>query len=408
MTQRRRVRGVRPRAAVDAARTVAEQAQEAVRVRVSAHRSRPRGPADPTGWGTTELLEWIGAGDRRLVPPLRLGRDVVTTINRLSGTMPAEAVLLARAITDLAPPVGVPADPTLVDVIARYLPESIAAYAAQPRRHQAGSAGEQLVGQVRLLYQAAEGIARADAEHNERELKVQAAFLRERFAHLSTNQLDLPRPDSVAVPIPAIAAGMPVHGPGPAPLATGPGRVFLRADESPVVLFRSPSPATVDLTARLAVPKGVPVRLGCVIETTTGGTSFSHVTGRRLLGGRRPTGFTTAQSDVVLPIRQAGLRRVIIYVRGAQRGRPIQTVLFVGEGGGRAGSGGTGSRGQADLETVLTHHPGAAITVVASAHETTDGLLLRNESLVFPDLRAAARGFGFHDVAWLDPHTPIV
>src|SRR5580765_473808 len=338
MTERRPARAaVRARSAAEAARTAAEQAQHALWGRVAAHRFRPRGPADPTGWGTAELLEWIGAGNRRLVPPLRLGRDVVTTINRLSGAMPAEAVLLARAITDLAPPVGVAADPALVDVITRYLPESIGAYAAQPRRHQAGSAGEQLVGQVRLLYQAAEGIARADAEHNERELKVQAAFLRERFAHLSPNQLDLPRPDPVVVPILAIAAGTPAHTPSSARVATGLGRVFLRADDSPVVLFRSPSPAIVDLTARLAVPKGVPVRLGCVIETSAGGTSFHHVTGRRLLGGRRPTGFTTPQSDVVLPISQAGLRRVIIYVRGAQRGRPVETVLFVGDAGDRRG-----------------------------------------------------------------------
>ncbi|MEO7070019.1 MAG: hypothetical protein ABI131_05945 [Nostocoides sp.] len=394
MTDPRGVRATRPRAVLEAARTAVAQAQDVVLARVGAVRDRPKGPVDPTGWATGELRAWLEAGHRRLVPPLRLGRDVVTMINRLSGTMPVEGALLARAITDLAPPVGIPADPALVDVITRYLPGSIDAYAAQSRAHQARSAGEQLIGQVRLLRAAAEGIARADAEHNERELRIQADFLRERFAHLSPNQLDLPRTGPVVVPIPAL----PASTPSSAKVATPTGRVFLRAAHSPVVLFSSAAPATWDLTVRLAVPKGVPVRLGCIIDTSAGGTTFAHKTARRVLGGRRATGFTTPQTDVVLPVTQAGLRRVIIYARSAERGHPVDAVLFLRD---RSGS-------QAELETLLTQHRGAATTVIASAYETTDGLLMRNESLVFPDLRSAARGFGFDDVAWLDAQTPIV
>ena len=34
--------------------------------------------------------------------------------------------------------------------------------------------------------------------------------------------------------------------------------------------------------------------------------------------------------------------------------------------------------------------------------------MLRNESLVYPHLRAVCEGFGFVNVSWLDDHSPIV
>ena len=125
---------------------------------------------------------------------------------------------------------------------------------------------------------------------------------------------------------------------------------------------------------------------------------FTHRTGRRLFTQRRSTGFRAAQVDLALPVRLASPRRFFVYAESLAGRDPLDTVLFLR----------SDARSQAELATLLTNHGRAPLTVIASGQETTDGLIVRNESILFPDLRAACAGFGYRHVTWLDRHSPVV
>ena len=60
------------------------------------------------------------------------------------------------------------------------------------------------------------------------------------------------------------------------------------------------------------------------------------------------------------------------------------------------------------MPTALANRVGAAYTVVCSGYASSTGLVLRNESTLYPDLRSACVGFGYADLTWLDADTPIV
>ncbi len=356
---------------------------------------RRRGITDFTAWSASEFVEFRATPGGRRVPRRRAGRDVATRVNAGSGSMPLEAVLLARAITDTAPPVDEEVTPTLGDVLERYLPESLSAFEASSRRAGKESAEQLLLAQLRLLHSVALEIERADAEHNERDLQIQDRFLRERFANLTPGELELgvrPSPNagsirSLDAPAKARAKAAPIEG-----------RAYLRADHEPVVLFKRENAGPWDLTLRLALPKGHPATLGVVEESTSGAVVFTHRTGRRLFTQRRSTGFRAAQVDLALPVRLAAPRRFFVYAESVGGRDPIDTVLFLR----------SDARSQAELATTLTNHARAPLTVIASGYETTDGLIVRNESILFPDLRAACEGFGFRHVTWLDRHSPVV
>ena len=51
---------------------------------------------------------------------------------------------------------------------------------------------------------------------------------------------------------------------------------------------------------------------------------------------------------------------------------------------------------------------GATTTVIASGHLTGEGLVVRNESIIYPTLRAACDGFDYRRVTWLSDDTPAV
>ena len=141
---------------------------------------RPR--PDVGGWTAEEFAAFLAA-PRHLTPPLRSGHFAVRMTSALGGSLPVEATLLARAIADAAPPLGQEISPTLLDIVDRYLPDTLMAF-----RNSVGAAGVStegrrlVVDQLRLLHQVTGDVQRAQAEHDDRELRVQEAFLRERFA----------------------------------------------------------------------------------------------------------------------------------------------------------------------------------------------------------------------------------
>jgi hypothetical protein len=92
------------------------------------------------------------------------------------------------------------------------------------------------------------------------------------------------------------------------------------------------------------------------------------------------------------------VRRFVIHASAKPTGRSADIVLFLSEG--RANT--------ADLPTTLIRRFGATTTVIASGHDTSDGLFIRNESTVFPDLRSACEGFDYRRVTWLSSDTPAV
>lgn len=352
-----------------------------------------RRSADVGGWSTSEFTSYVAQPPPR-VPHLRAGRDAVTRTNAASGVMPVEAILLARAIADTAPQVGGTVNPTLADILDRYLPESLSAFTHSSLRSAKQSAEDLLLAQLRLLYSVVLTVERAEAEHNERDLQVQDGFLRERFASLTPGQLDLGEKPPTQGPIRSLDA-QPRGRAKPVPAE---GRARLHHEADPVVLLRRERPGPWDLTLRLALPRGLRATLGVVEESTTGATVFTHRSSRRVFAQVRPTGFRAAQVDLRLQVRLAAPRRFIVYADSALTAEPVETVLFIGHD----------ERHQAELATTLTGHPRARLTVIASGHETRDGLVVRNESLVFHDLRAAATGFGYDGVTWLDDHTPVV
>ncbi len=369
---------------------------------------------DMTGWAAAEYLAYLDTPTGGQLPPPRIGRDTVRGINRLSGVLPTEAVLLARAITDTAPPAGQSANPALHDLLEKYLPESLHAFQATAPGGRYGSAEDRLLVQLRLLHDVAANIQRAEADHNERDLQIQEAFLRERFAELSPSDLDLGTREAAEVSSGGAtrgdrrsqrrtgadhpAAAPPPTRPMPSVAAAQGARVYVEPDRDPVVAFgRSPA-SDRKVAFRLALPKGQVATLGCVRESFAGATGFQHHTNRRWLTPRHPTGFRTSQVDLALKVNVAGMRRFLVYAVGPSRPEPTRTVLFVRDG----------NRSQADLATLLTNQPGTATTVICTGYTTADGFMLRNESTLFPDLRSACGGFGFDRVTWLDADTPIV
>ncbi|MCA0437554.1 MAG: hypothetical protein M9891_01660 [Austwickia sp.] len=363
-------------------------------------------PVELAGWSAAEFLAYRAQLDPSVLPDRRAGHETVALINRLSASLPPQAVPVARSITDAAPPAGQPISPGLRDVLERYLPETLRAFNAEAPRELRGRAERLLTSQLDLLRDATTSLLRAQAENNDRDLRIQEAFLRDRFAELTPSALDLTegaeradRPPSrfpVARP-PVPRPPEPVRHPSLS-LRPARGRVHVRPDQDPVVLFGFSHAADSRLALRLALPKGRVATLGVAYETTRGVVGFEHATNRKFLAVRRPTGFRSAQVDVNLRLDLGGLRRFLVYATSTAGEEPTSTVLFAR----------SGQRAQADLPTLLTHDVRVPITLVASGSATRDGMLLRNESLVYPDLRSACTAFGFERVEWLDENTPIV
>ena len=347
---------------------------------------------DYTGWTGPEVLADLDDGDPTAPPVRRGGHEVAARVNALSGSLPAEAVVLGRAITDTAPPLGDPMSPALRDLLGTYVPESLDAYVASTRRGPHSPAQELLLTQLRLLFDVAHHIERAENEHDEQALVIQARFLRERFAEVSrSNDLDVEGPSR---PV----AKRPV---APRPVPTQPafehGRSFLHPLRDPVVLIPLEDGAGPSLRIRLALPKGYAARMGVITEQPSGTTAFAQRATRRMLAPRRPTGFAASQTDLTLRLEVDRERRVLLYAYGSG-GRPLTTTTFVTTGGGSS----------IELATVLMGRRALALTVIASGLLTPEGLVLRNEGTVWPDLRAAASAYDVHRISWLDAHTPFV
>lgn len=354
-------------------------------------------PADPAGWTVAEYLAYrtyVDSDGRLERPVRRAGSSAVRTINRMSAALPLEAIVVARAITDAAPPAGRLVNPTLTAVLERYLPESLAAFDTQGPANLRRNAEQLLLGQLDLLHEVTINVQRAQAEHNERDLQTQESFLRDRFAELRPGNLDL-HPEGVPEairtrPKPTLRRGLPQQ--------QARRSVHIVADSHPVALFEPGRSPDRRLSLRLALPRGHRATIGCVFEGEGGTTGFVHTSSRRIFAGKRDTGFRAAQTDVSLRIDPSGMRRFLIYVRSVTKSAPTNSVLFVRDS----------DRNHAELATVLTNRPEAAITVVCSGLVTEEGVMLRNESLVYPHLRAVCDGFGFVNVSWLDDHSPIV
>lgn len=374
-------------------RPIAQAAQVAGGVRSLARTITSRKiERDYTGWTGQEVLADLRDGDPTRPPMRRAGHEVVTRINALSGSLPAEAVVLGRAITDTAPPIGDRMSPALRDLLGKYVPESLDAYVASTRRGPHTPAQELLLTQLRLLFDVAQHIERAENEHDERALVIQARFLRERFAEISrSNDLDVDGPHIQAPRRPVAPQPVPTQA------AYEHGRSFLEPHREPVVLIPHAARRAQRLSVRLALPKGYAVRAGIVTETLSGATAFAQKSTRRVLAPRRPTGFTGSQTDVTLGVDLARERRMLIYAYGLSAGQ-LQTTAFVTTGGGSA----------VELSTVLLGRKGLPVTLIASGLMTPEGLVLRNEGTVWPDLRTACRAYDLRRISWLDAHTPFV
>ena len=346
---------------------------------------------DYRGWTAQEVVADRAHGDPMKPPVRRAGHDIVTRLNALAGSLPVEALVLGRAITDTAPPLGAPMSPALRDLLGKYVPESIDAYVASTRRGPHAPAQELLLTQFRLLFDVASHIERAENEHDERALVIQARFLRERFAEISrTNDLDV----GATPPAPR----RPV---APQSVPTRPayehGRSFLQPHRDPVVLIPRGTDRSATIRARLALPKGYAARIGAVTEQPSGATAFVTKNARRLFAARRNTGFEAAQTDLSLTIDLAREKRVLLYAYGF--GRPVlPTTTFITASGGS----------QVELATTLLGRGPTPLTVIASGLVTPEGIVLRNEGTVWPDLRSACEAYDVRRISWRDAHTPFV
>ncbi len=410
MTRRggaRKVMGdVRQVAGSVAGRAVGDGARRRVLDRAATVLRRDR--ADLTGYSTVEYRARRERRPGSEVPARRPGAGAVAMVNQLAAVLPIEATVLARVITDAAPAGGAPMHRTLRDVLERYLPESLEAFAAST---PGPAAHDRLMLQLRLLHQVVVSVQQAQADHNARDLIVQERFLKDRFAELSPSALAPP-------PLPGAAAGhggAPGHEAGHAPVLRAPARMPMRTapvrtrvqvdvDHDSVVVLAGQPGQRRSLTLRLALPVGVACTLGVVSESMGGVTAFDHRRSRRVFARRRPTGFTSPQVDLTMGLEATALRRFLIYARGPGKGTPQPTVLFVREGDSVRG----GDVAQVDLPTLITGDAAVALTVIASGYATPSGLVLRNESSVYPTLRAACDAFGYASVTWLDDDTPIV
>jgi hypothetical protein len=369
-------------------------AAKAVGGAAAALRRRPK--VDPTGWTTPELTAYLRAPRASLVPPRRAGHEAVRLTQELDGTLPVEAVLLARAVADAAPPLGDEISSTLLQIVDRYLPDTLTAFsgsgsaAATPEGHRL------VVEQLRLLHQVTRDVQRAQAEHDDRELRLQEAFLLEKFDRPS-NGLDLsPAPRRPA----ASPAGRIVEPTDPRGLAASSLSTHHRlgVEASTTAVFSPEKGSEGVLRGRLALPTGLSVTLGAVYEKHSGAVGFATATSKRWRAKRRQRGFGSAQVDVQIHVPLREVRRFVIHASAKPTGRSADIVLFLSEG--RANT--------ADLPTTLIRRFGATTTVIASGHDTSDGLFIRNESTVFPDLRSACEGFDYRRVTWLSSDTPAV
>ncbi len=366
---------------------------------------RPR--IDPSGWTTGELTAYLSAPRGSLRPPRRVGHEAVRLTNALEGTLPVDAVLLARAVADAAPPLGHEVSPTLLQIVDRYLPDTLIAYRNSGTAADSVEGHRLIVDQLHLLHHVTRDVVRAQAEHDDRELRVQESFLRERFARTS-NGLDLtptpgtPAPASKAWRSPAESAP-----PGGTPARTGPKALAASARQShhrlepercPTAMFTPDAESDGVLHARLALPPGVSVILGAVVERHTGAIEFVNAGTRRWQAKRRQRGFNTPQLDVAIDLPLRDVRRFVLQATTRTHTSSVEAVLFLAEGATNA----------AELPTTLLRRPGATTTVVASGRETSEGCFLRNESLVFPSLRAACEAFDYGRVTWLSADTPAV
>ncbi len=363
---------------------------------------------DPSGWTTGELAAYLSGGRSRLVPPRRAGHEAVRLTNSLDGTLPVEAVLLARAVADAAPPVGQEIGSALQQILERYLPDTLLAFrnsgsvAATPQGHRL------IVEQMRLLHQVTRDVARAQAEHDDRELRVQEAFLHARFDR-PRNGLDLPLagdPRPAGMPPPAApSAPSPAAPSAPSPAAPhlgsnppmGVGAHHRLTEESGPTALLPPADPKLGISGRLALPTGLAVTMGAVFERHTGAVGFVTATSRRWQARRRQRGFGSAQVDVqvILPPR---IRRFAVIASARPTGPAAEVVLFLG----------TRADSTAECPSTLVRRSGATTTVIASGHLTGEGLVVRNESMVYPTLRAACDGFDYRRVTWLSDDTPAV
>lgn len=359
-------------------------------------RRRPR--IDPAGWTTPELTAHLRAPRASLVPPRRAGHEAVRLTNALDGTLPVEAVLLARAVADAAPPLGHEVSPTLQQIVDRHLPDTLVAYRHSGSAAQTPQGHRLIVEQLRLLHQVTRDVCRAEAEHDDRELRLQQAFLRERFDRPS-NGLDL-APAASRPPLPTMTP-TPVTAPtDPRGLASSAHSTHHRLGvvHRPTAVFTPAAGTEGILVGRLALPSHLPVTLGAVYEKHSGAIGFTTATSRRRHARRRQRGFGASQVDVSIRLPLREIRRFIIHASSRPAGDLADVVLFLTEG----------ATNTAELPTTLVRRPGATTTVIASGHDTSEGLFVRNESTVFADLRAACAGFDYRTVTWLSADTPAV
>ena len=345
---------------------------------------------DYRGWTGPEVVADLSHGDPLKAPVRRAGHEVVTRLNALAGSLPAEALMLGRAITDTAPPLGDRMSPALRDLLGKYVPESLDAYVASTRRGPHAQAQELLLTQFRLLFDVAHHIERAENEHDEQALVIQARFLRERFAEVSrTNDLDVERMPAPRRPVAPQAV--------PARPAFEHGRSYLHPHHDPVVLIPPAKDLPPRLSIRLALPKGYAARIGAVTEQPSGTTAFVTKNARRVFAPRRTTGFAAPQTDLSLAIDLAREKRVLIYAYGLSK-RALSTTTFVTTSGGS----------KVELSTDLLGRGSISLTVIASGVTTPEGLVLRNEGTVWSDLRSACEAYDVRRISWHDAHTPFV
>ena len=363
---------------------------------------RPR--IDPAGWTTGELTAYLASGRSPVRPPRRAGHEAVRLTNSLDGTLPVDAVLLARAVADAAPPLGHEISETLLQIVDRYLPDTLIAYCNSGSAAESPEGHRLILDQLHLLHQVTGDVLRAQAEHDDRELRVQESFLRERFAR-TANGLDL-TPSTGAAWVSGVGPKTPIPARRTAP-RTGPRGLAastltthhrLVVDQRPTAVFNPDANSDGILRARLALPPGVSVVLGAVIEKHSGAVSFVNAGSKRWQARKRQRGFGTPQMDVSIALPLAEVKRFIIHARTRVRGNPADVVLFLSEG----------ATNTAELPTTLVRRTGTTTTVLASGHDTSDGLFLRNESLIHPNLRAACDAFDYGRVTWLSSDTPAV
>jgi hypothetical protein len=118
-------------------------------------------------------------------------RVLVGEINRSAGNLPAEGVVLARQITDLADevlrqaevhPMNIHARVSLNAVIRDYLPTTLRAFVAASRSDTSDAPGRQLTEQLVVLRDSVRDTVAAQRDDDVRALEAQGIFLSTKFA----------------------------------------------------------------------------------------------------------------------------------------------------------------------------------------------------------------------------------